>query len=756
MKKIAILSSLIFTVLSVAAIGYGENAVTVNKDKSRSVLLDDMKMAGFDLPKLAGKFPDDVTVTDAGGGWQHVKMVWNLDKSVKQDVLSVEFSLDFEPDFWWSPHLSPNDGDCIAQHVFRSPAIIAAKGRKTFVMVPDIGLCGKEPNTPWFMDFDAEKKKIWLGLSKSEIWVPVGYRKAPGMVIPKGKVELAFYTTAYKDDSEVFNPWDRVTHFFWEKYARPLYAKGQPGTVPMDRYVEHTYNWAFDSWGDVVWQEFDLGGKRVGACQFIVNFSQSPNYKKPWFQREFLSIWNQAWFSSMRSASGVLRYARRTGNEKLTQKAKLTKAFALAAPMKDGIFPAVYRTDNYEFQAEGKKYQLPQSWDKGYWTNSNRGPYNLGVSTDWYHILDSSWTALLMLRWYEEFEQDPELIGYARKYADKLLTLQDKDGFYPGWLHPQTLEPTKIMFQTPETSMSVTFLLKLADITDQQKYRSSATKAMDAVLKEIVPDGRWEDFETYWSCNRFGQDDHVGKKYARNAMYKQNTFSIFWTAEALLAAYKTTGDKKYLNWGRRTLDELSMAQQVWQPPFIYIPAVGGFGVMNFDGEWNDSRQCLFAELFMDYYRITGDTHLFERGITALKSAFVMMYCPENSQVKLLWEKVYPFFGKEDYGFTMENYGHGGETDAKGIGIGTFTIYDWGNGAASEARNRIHDHYGDVYIDRQRKQGFGIDSVAVEITKDQIILTDLADVPRNIKIVFEDLSSKKVFLDGTKKLIYDLE
>jgi len=35
------------------------------------------------------------------------------------------------------------------------------------------------------------------------------------------------------------------------------------------------------------------------------------------------------------------------------------------------------------------------------------------------------------------------------------------------------------------------------------------------------------------------------------------------------------------------MDELSMTQQVWQPPFIYVPALGGFGVMNFDGEWND-------------------------------------------------------------------------------------------------------------------------------------------------------------------------
>lgn len=29
----------------------------------------------------------------------------------------------------------------------------------------------------------------------------------------------------------------------------------------------------------------------------------------------------------------------------------------------------------------------------------------------------------------------------------------------------------------------------------------------------------------------------------------------------------------------------------------------------------------------------------------------------------------------------------------GGGIGSFTIYDWGNGSASEAYNRLYDHYG---------------------------------------------------------------
>lgn len=50
---------------------------------------------------------------------------------------------------------------------------------------------------------------------------------------------------------------------------------------------------------------------------------------------------------------------------------------------------------------------------------------------------------------------------------------------------------------------------------------------MNAVIKEIIPNGRWEDFETYWSCSRYGSTDLVGKKVIRNDMHKQNNFSMF-------------------------------------------------------------------------------------------------------------------------------------------------------------------------------------------------------------------------------------
>jgi hypothetical protein len=709
----------------------------------------------FSVPRLSGAAPA-VTLESAEDGWTRVHMAWDVPKETRQDELSVRFDVLLTPDLWWAPHLSPNEGDIIAQHVFRSPALIAVERRDILAIIPDLNLVGRDKAAPWFLDLDAPRKSMRLGLARSRVYTHVGYKQEPGMTFPPGRVELAFFVKARRDPEDPanprpVNPWSEVTRFLWRRYGHPLFARGEPNRVPMDRYVEHTYNWAFQTWKDAVWQEFDLGGKRVGAPAFIVNQTQSPNYRGEQNLREFLSIWNQAWFSSLRSATGVLRYARRAGRPDLEAKAGLTREFALASPMTDGIFPSVYGTDMTKVKIGGKEYKRSKGWGTGHWMNSDRCPAERGITPEWYHVLDASWTALLMLRWHEEMEKDPRLLEYATRYGEKLVRLQDGRGFFPAWLDPKTQAPSPVLADSPETSQSVTFLLALGRLTGRKEFREAAVKAMDAVIRDVIPAGRWEDFETYWSCCDFWID-RIGQKIPRNGMYKQNTFSMFWTAEALLETYRETGDRKYLAWGRRALDELSMFQQVWQPPFIYVPALGGFGVMNYDGEWNDSRESLFAELFMRYYRETDDPDLFERGVAALKSAFIMMYCPENPKAKVQWEKVHTFFGPADYGFTMENYGHGGETSAEGMGIGVFTIYDWGNGAAAEGWNRVYDHFGSVYIDRGRGLGFGVDSVAVKPAPGGTggyELTDMSDSssPRTVKVVFEDGSSRTVTLSG---------
>jgi hypothetical protein len=240
-------------------------------------------------------------------------------------------------------------------------------------------------------------------------------------------------------------------------------------------------------------------------------------------------------------------------------------------------------------------------------------------------------------------------------------------------------------------------LLRLGKLAGKAEYTASALRAIDAVCRDIVYQGRWEDFETYWSSSSYGSGDLVGRKIARNDMFKHCNLSMFWTAEALFDAWKATGDRSRLELGRRVLDEMLMTQASWQPPYMYVPVLGGFGVMNADGEWLDARQSLFAGTLLRYGLELGSSEYVERGLAALRASFVMMYCPENPAVKALWEKTHPFFGPEDYGFTMENYAHGGATGPKGEGMGIFTIYDWGNGAAAEAYERLLDRFGEEVV-----------------------------------------------------------
>jgi len=624
----------------------------------------------------------------------HVSVVWKLNNPVAQDSAAIKITPAFAPGFHWSPHLTPNNNSIIAQHVFRAPAILMSDKHKLLVMIPDLDLLKKGSPVPWYMDMNAPQNYLELGMSKSRVEEHVLYVRDKGAVFPAGEVRLGFYLMVSNRSEDIQNPWRSPLQLMWNKWGAPLYRTGEPLHQPdLEPYVKQTYNWAFNNWRPAVWQEFELNGKKVGAPVFIVNVTQSPNYRAPVDEREFRSVWNQAWFHSLRSAQGLYRYAKRTDNDTLKQLALKTKELALSFPQQRGLFKSVIATEMEEVTIDGKKYHRSKGWETKYFGNSNRNPFTWDARQSPYHIADMSYTAYWMMVWYEELEKDERLVNYARSYADALLALQDKEGFFPAWLGIDTYRPMGYLDQSPETSLSVTLLLKMFKHTGNKAYLAAAQKALDAVARKIIPVGQWEDFETYWSCSRVGSKDWVGKKIPRNNMFKQNNFCIYWTAEALLEMYKATGNKLYLQKGRRTLDELLMCQATWQPPYMAIRTLGGFGVMNADGEWNDSRQCLFAGLIIEYGKLLKNTEYIQRGLSALRASFTMMYTPLNPQTTRQWQARWPFFGPEDYGFMMENYGHGGETNDSGLGIGEFTIYDWGNGAAAEAYNRLLDKYG---------------------------------------------------------------
>src|SRR5690606_23638586 len=201
---------------------------------------------------------------------------------------------------------------------------------------------------------------------------------------------------------------------------------------------------------------------------------------------------------------------------------------------------------------DGKRYNRSRGWNTYYFGNSDRNPYTGNAKEAPYHLLDMSYTAWLMLTWYDELEKDRRLLDYAIVYADGLVSVQQADGFFPGWLTLDSLRPMQHLNQSPETSMSVTFLLKLYELTRKERYKQAALQAMRAVMDHVIPAGQWEDFETYWSCSRYGETDLVGRKVERNNMFKQNTLGMYWTAQALLHCYRLTNEQAYLSQGRRT------------------------------------------------------------------------------------------------------------------------------------------------------------------------------------------------------------
>ena len=624
-----------------------------------------------------------LTETKLSENLTKLTFTYTLSAAVAQDNCQIDLTPNFTPSFHWMPHLTPGGDNIMAEHIFRTPALIMRGEGKTLILVPDIEKAAATP--PLYLDLNAETNTMTIGMAKYKVTHHVIYERETGATYPTGDTSLSFYLFTYGE--ELANPFRPALELLWSKYGTNDASKVSAET--MEKYCEHTYKWAFDSWKDIVWQEFDFNGKRVGAPAFIVNVYQSPSYGKEFNERENRSIWNQSWFSSLRSASGLLRYAKRNNRSDLMEYAQKTKELALAFPQENGLFDSVVATKMEHRDIGGKKYWKSCGWDTMYVGNSDRNPYIRSLQQAPKHILDMSFTAYYMLIWYDELERDERLLNYAKTYADRLITLQQPNGFYPGWVDDNQ-QPMGVLDDSPESSMSVAFLMYLSKLTGETKYADSAKKAMAAITAEIIPTGRWEDYETYWSCCGY-HGDHVGEKIKRNNIYKQCNFSMYFTALALMDSYVTTGDKHYLDTGAIVLDELLMTQSSYQPPQISIPVCGGFGVMNCDGELIDARQSLFSELIIKYGEATDTPEYTERGLAAMRISFSMMYCPENPEAKEQWEKVWPFFTEKDYGFTMENYGHTGIVDQNGIGIGEFTIYDWGNGAAAENYQRIVDH-----------------------------------------------------------------
>ncbi|MGH7294538.1 MAG: hypothetical protein ACRELB_06390 [Polyangiaceae bacterium] len=567
----------------------------------------------------------------------------------------------------WVPHLAPQAGNVMGDRVFRCPAVIISDDEIAIAFVVDVDEVRTATGwRPW-LDYDHPRSTVTLGAGAYRADGHVFFVREPASPGSTEHASIRLHVLASTRAGDLENPYGMPARWCWERWGRPglLRAESPPVSAHLDRIVR----WAFsrEGWGESVWQPVELDGEQAGAPVFIVDVSRHPSVppaRRTW--REPRSIWNQAWFSTQRCANGLLRHARQVASRDLEQRANQMTAIALAAPQTAGLFPSVLLAD-----------------DRGAWrwTGSDRRPATATARAC--HLVDAAFTCRKLVEWHA-LTADARAAAYVDRFAARLVSLQRPSGAFPGWIEPDGHVPDELA-EGPESAVSVALLLELG----RPEWRDAALRGA-SFLEGVTREGRWEDFETYYSCARWGAPGQIGRRVARNGVYKQNTLSIFWSAEAFLLAWRATGDGAWLRLARRCVDELSLYQSVWDPPSLPAPAHGGFGVMNADAEWNDARQSLFAPLYLELGRELGDDELIERGVSALRASFSMLYCPENAALARAYEERFPFFGPESYGFMMENQGHDPSEP-----IGTFSIFSWGNGSALAAAATVRDLYPEI-------------------------------------------------------------
>lgn len=613
-----------------------------------------------------------------------------------------------KPDFIWVPNLRPGPDMVIGDHVFRSPAVILKNEDKWIAMIPDLdtlAVLKRQNLTSMNLEIKDHPQPVFSYGFKAYTPIPHTYYRhanSSQLTLKSGNYSYAYDILAWGMQTRV-KVLNTITHYLWHQYAEKYTKSVLPQTIPFSKYAGYSYA-TLDSIGQFV--NFKINNTEVGAYKGIDHGG--------YFHLPYPIIWNQDWFNVQRSAYGLRFYGEVLHKpEWVTQADQITK-FSLLSPGREGLFPAIYDYQN------------------GEWIGSVP---RLNGGKNRIHTSNAAWTTYWLLKWYEGFDKNPEILEKANQLGHFLVENQLKSGAIPAWfIFPKNKEQKpqadQILKNSAETAGSALLFGELFKITKDKVYKSALTRSADFLIRDVLPDMKFWDFETFWSCSwkpLSMRDPYTG-------VLPQNNFSVYWTAKVLFDAFAITHQKTYLEKAEETLAILSLYQQVWNPPYLDLYTFGGFGVMNTDGEWNDARQAVFAPLYMQAYQLTGKKEYFERGIAALRASFVLMSIPENKKVSSYTWNAYPL------GLMPENFAHGGTNGTYGR-----SDTDWGEAGALTASAFITNHYGDVYIDAMRKNAFGINGCRVEEFKKRgnlIRLKVKEELGYARKIVFKTSKSKR--------------
>jgi len=650
---------------------------------------------------------------------------WRIGPAAKVEALLSSFNFsprgksysDMRPlDFIWTPNLRPQLNDVIADHVFRSPAIMLQKDSIFVALIPDLQYLVKHRAMPMAMDFllpplrqpdSTSVKKDSLQQTVSAVIdrtssAPVltfgfwpwktrepGYYQPDSTRAPKlqeTEISYAYYLWLEPRAAPYMRPgfeksknlnsyaFRRLVDFFWEKFS-PRYRENSIGPLPatLDALAQRAWKqYADNNWFETALNGRPIGGVKNGPLAAAGEFPTAGN--------------NGVWFTgraqALRSAYGMYLFGKRNQDILLMQRAEKVLNLALSAPNENGIFPSIFYLSSLAPNSQLKTAVINLSNQKfsPQWTGE--------TSDDEANIVDAAWTGYWLLKWANLLsprrpqlatDKRPEkILAFCRQYADFLLQHQQLNGAIPRRFHrADNLMRPMALNENAETAGAALFLAEFYNRVKEPRYLAAAAKAMDYITREILPGNKWLDFETLITDSSQSAETFD----AMTGQFSQGTSSMHQAAKAYLALHQITANEAYLNLGRHVLDYLLLYQQVWSPPYFSRNLFGGFGAQNNAAAWSDARQAYIAETLMDYFEATNKRAYFERAIAAMRATFALFH--------------------RDSPMCYENWAPNGDDSP-----GTIAGLDWGTGSAATTFELLRERTGDAYVFLGEKPGTG--------------------------------------------------
>lgn len=652
-----------------------------------------------------------------------------------------EFVGGASPEFTHVPCLKRAPDDIIADRIFNAPAIIIQKQGRLVALVPDLDLLNEEVvyaqgarplqgkrgfriqedpekiSMPAIMDLDLKS-----GMSPDPVFA-FGFadyiteqhmfwrheNKNGAMVRQLARKDLRYgFDLFLNADALPGRGFQPASQHLWKRYGARYFHQPRPQVMPLAEYANVCYPAAFAYKGDAkqdtkryseelaynaadsgpltTWLDFDVSGQAAGGIRSTAAQWYNDIQFSPW--------WNNA-----RDAVGMYWWGKQ-GDHALVDKARRIVNLALDAPQKQGIFPSVYRYNekrwvgcywkfpdnfnpNWTFPDTWKPEVLPRFWD---------------VNSDFYQTAAASKTGVYLLRYRRLCEDDPRIVPYLRRYGDFLVEHTDPNGCVPAWF-TKDLKPVEELRFNAEGGIHIWFLSELYGATKSTNYLDAAKRMAGFLTREILPQQRWYDFETFYSCSIKPEnlrDEFTGQ-------WPQCTLSTLWAIDGFSALHEITHNPADLSAGETVADYAGFFQAAWQPHFIITAyAYGGMRSQNSDAEWLDMRQTCYAGAFMRLAELTHRQDLYERGVAAMRASFAIINHPRLIKNDVFRYPRYPL------GIEPENIDHEGISQ-----VPLRSGFDWGEGGGLAAAAELLSELGGACIDFEHRIAVGVDGVDIQ-------------------------------------------